>query len=67
MQRYRVFFLSSYGGRVNQQDMDCRDDDDAIDRVGRSDHPMEMELWQADRLVAQFGAIGARRAWRLGR
>jgi hypothetical protein len=66
MQRYRVFFLDAQGRSLNQQDMDCRDDDDAIDRIGRSDHPFAMELRDGARVVARFDPIGARRTWRLG-
>jgi hypothetical protein len=67
MQRYRVFFLDTHGEPLNHEEVECRNDDEAIDRVGRSDHPYGIELREGARVVARFGAVGVRRLWRLGR
>jgi hypothetical protein len=67
MQSYRVIFLGADGRDSDCEDVVCRDDDDVIDRIGRRDHAFGIEVWSGDRLVAQFGAVGAARSWRLGR
>jgi hypothetical protein len=67
MQRYRVILFDANGRFLNHEYIDGRDDDDAIDRIGRRDHPFGMELRDGARVIARFDAIGARRSWRLGR
>ncbi len=36
--------------------MDCAHDDEAIDRAGELEHPLEIDIWQQDRHVARFPA-----------
>jgi hypothetical protein len=63
MPLYRVLLLCANGQRLSELEIDCRDDDDAIDKTGRIDHALAMEVWSGERLVARFPKIGDERVW----
>ena len=51
---YRVSFLDARGRVRRSQELDCTDDDQAIERLARLNHPHALELRQGDRLVWRF-------------
>jgi hypothetical protein len=51
---YRVQLLEAGGQHLSSQLLDCRDDDDAIDRAGRTGHAGGIDVWSEGRLVGRF-------------
>ena len=60
MSPYRIELLNENGSVFEAWTRTFVLDDDAINHVARIDHPHEMIVWKADRLVAHFPAIGQR-------
>jgi hypothetical protein len=54
MTLYRIELLDEKGSLHSELELDCLDEDDAIESAGRIDHPHVMLLYEADRLVARF-------------
>ena len=54
MAPYRVRLYDENGGVETEYVVDFAHDDDAIDRVGDSEHPHAMDIWEGDRHVARF-------------
>ncbi|HVN01900.1 MAG TPA: hypothetical protein VMT68_17000 [Caulobacteraceae bacterium] len=54
MAPYRIHLLGHDGSIAHERVVECQDDDEAIELTGKSDHPHEMLVWQAERLVARF-------------
>ena len=53
---YRIHLHGPNGSLHETRVVDFDRDDDAIDHAGRIDHPEPIQVWQGDRLVAQFPA-----------
>jgi hypothetical protein len=54
MRYYRLYFLNS-AGRIQQAlDMECVDDDAAIEEASPKADGRDMELWNRDRIVHRF-------------
>jgi len=64
MPLYRVLLLDAKGQSLSEQEIDCRNDDAAIDHTGWIEHALEMEVWDKDRLVARFPEQGRERVWK---
>jgi len=54
MALYRIELLDENGSLHSELELDCVDDDDAIESAGRIDYPHVMQLYEDDRLVARF-------------
>ncbi len=54
MSPYRIELLTADGALQDERVIDCRDDDEAVDRTGDIDHLHAMSLWQGGRHVAHF-------------
>lgn len=54
MALYRVDLLESDGTVRESIELDCKDDDEAIDLAGGLGHPLAMHLWLGGTCVAQF-------------
>ncbi len=57
MSPYRVRLYDEDGGVQGEYVMEFDQDDDAIDRIGESDHPHAMDVWDGDRHVARFPPV----------
>ena len=60
MQDYSLYMLGRSGRLVREIEIDCVDDDAAIDQAQRWVDGYDVELWQLDRLVCRFRGIGKR-------
>jgi len=58
MALYRITFLSANGTIERQAAAEYRDDDQAIDEVGRGFHPHGIRVHQGERLVGDFLPLG---------
>ena len=54
MALYRIELLDENGSLHSQVELNCENDDDAIESAGRLYYPHVMDLYEADRLVARF-------------
>lgn len=54
MADYTVTFLGLDGSPIGQETITCDCDDDAIDLVGASNHPHEIDIHHAERHVVRF-------------
>jgi hypothetical protein len=54
MAPYRIALLTPEGAVHEERVIECADDDEAIERTGRLDHPHEIDVWQGERDVARF-------------
>jgi hypothetical protein len=54
---YQIDLLDDAGAVVREHRSAFEHDDAAIDWAGRLDHPYEIKVWQAGRLVAHFPAL----------
>ena len=52
--RYEIRLLGEDGALLRAEALQARDDDAAIDQAGGLLHPLGMEVWCGDRLVAAF-------------
>jgi hypothetical protein len=52
--RYTLVFLGADGHVEARREVDARDDDQAIDLAGESDHLHVIEVRQDERIVARF-------------
>ena len=51
---YRISLLAEDGSLAGEHVVDCEHDDAAIESAGDIDHPLEMSVWDGERLVASF-------------
>lgn len=56
MTTYRIDLMTADGRLAENRYIDCDDDDGAIDQTGEIDHPQQMQVWDGERLVANFRA-----------
>jgi hypothetical protein len=56
MPDYRLYFLSPQGRIAHVLELECRDDDHAVELVARHVDGRAMELWRRDRMVQAFAA-----------
>ena len=56
---YRIYFFDSLDHISRALDIECSDDDEAIDRVGEHEHPFAIELWQGARRLRRFEPTAA--------
>jgi len=56
MTAYDVLILDRNGMVRRRRRIDCKDEDDALQRLASLPYPNAMELWQAERLVWRFEA-----------
>jgi len=54
MQHYRLYHVSPTGRIVSAQDLQCRDDLDALQKAERAREHHNVELWQDIRLLARL-------------
>ena len=54
MTAYRVRFFDADGHAAHAHQMDCQNDDDAIERAARLRHRHGLEVWEGERLVWRF-------------
>ena len=59
MATYQINLLDRCGSVRDRQRVNLPDDDAAIDLAGSIDHDDALDVWQDQRLVAHFRAIGA--------
>lgn len=57
MAPYQISYFALDGSIVHSEQILFRDDDQAIDWVGASDHPHEIHLHQGERLVAKVPPV----------
>jgi hypothetical protein len=67
MSSYIVLVRDSRGSVRGERQIECANDDDAIDLAGGTDDDLEVELWRADNLIARFPSRGGARYFPLGR
>jgi hypothetical protein len=60
MALYRIELMDERGALHSEVELDCENDDHAIESAGRIDYPHTMQLLEGDRLVARFQG---RRVW----
>jgi hypothetical protein len=58
VQDYSIYILGRSGRLVREIEIDCVNDNAAIDLAQRWVDGYDVELWQLDRLVARFRGIG---------
>ncbi|MDB5440353.1 MAG: hypothetical protein JWM33_2780 [Caulobacteraceae bacterium] len=59
MPRYRLYFLNP-GGRIEAvSDLDCQSDEQAIAESAEASDGRGMELWERERRVKSFPALGS--------
>jgi len=51
---YRIELMDEHGALHSEVEIDCEDDDDAIESAGRIDHPHTMQLYEDGRPIARF-------------
>jgi len=56
MSHYRLYLLDKDGHFVRAVDLDCQDDEEALERVAAHKHRHGMELWQGSRQVGSIPA-----------
>lgn len=56
MADYKLYFLDAHDRISRRVDLDCRDDEHAIQVVAEDASSVAMELWQDRRLVKRFDA-----------
>ena len=54
MPQYRLYFLDAAGHINRRVELDCRDDDEAIERANKHEIGYGMELWRGARRVKVF-------------
>ena len=54
MSSYRLYFLDDAGHFQRSQDLECENDEKAIDMAAAAEHLFGMELWSRSRLVWRF-------------
>ena len=54
MSSYRLYFLDAEGHIKRRMELDCRDDDEAIEQASKHDLGSGMELWNGSRRVKVF-------------
>lgn len=54
MPDYRAYIIGTDGHFVKVIDLDCRDDDAAIESAKQFVNGSDVELWQRDRRIAQL-------------
>ncbi len=54
MPAYRVYLVGSDGRFIKAIDLDCNDDDAAIEAAKQRVDDHDVELWQLDRHIARF-------------
>jgi hypothetical protein len=59
MSAYRICLLNSGGDLAEERTARFEHDDAAIDHVGMLDHPHAIDLWQEERHVVRFPALGS--------
>ncbi len=55
---YYLYFFDIHNHVRRRLDLECRDDDHAIEAVNEHRHTMAMELWQGARMVKRFERSG---------
>ena len=63
MTTYRAYIVGLHSRSIGVVNMDCADDDDAINSTSRLVETHDIELWQMDRPVARFDA-GSKQVFR---
>jgi hypothetical protein len=58
MPAYRLYYLNPKGGIRRAVELDCETDDAAVALVGQHVDGHAMELWDRDRVVRTFPAVG---------
>jgi hypothetical protein len=53
--RYRIYFLDQFGRFRGVEDIDCRDDSEAIAKAQQYPDAEQMELWDHARFIARIG------------
>jgi hypothetical protein len=57
MALYRLLLLDEVGRVQGQAVIDRANDEIALEEAGESDHPLGIEIWQAERLVANLAPL----------
>jgi hypothetical protein len=52
MPQYRIFTVDFSGHRISAKDVECVDDQEAVQQALRSIAVDDVEVWQSDRFVA---------------
>ena len=51
---YRVNLVDKYGSVQEEQEIDCENDGEAVERAREVGHSHETHVWLGDRLIARF-------------
>ena len=54
MAEYRIYVVGGHGNIMSRIDIECADDNAAINIAKKHIDCHEIEIWQRDRLVAKF-------------